>query len=97
MRPLIRSLFLLSLAASPLALAETPAAALVAPIQALASTATTSASVGASDKDAALVRSQVQELEATVDGMRRDLAQLREQEDARTRVIGDPNVHSLWP
>ncbi len=97
MRPLIRSLFLLSLAASPLALAETPAPALIAPTVTASAAASTAASSEQSAKDAALVRSKVQELEATIDGMRRELAQLREQEEARARVIGDPNVHSLWP
>jgi hypothetical protein len=29
--------------------------------------------------------------------MRRELGQLREQEDARARVIGDPNDHPNWP
>jgi hypothetical protein len=29
--------------------------------------------------------------------VRSELVQFREQEDARTRVIGDANDHALWP
>ena len=93
MRPMIRSLFLLSLAAAPMALAGTPASAVPA--------SNVGVSAAASDKlsstDAERLRVQLQELRSNLDGVRSELAQVREQEDARTRVIGDPNDHALWP
>jgi TolA-binding protein len=95
MRPLFRSLFLLSLAAAPLAFAASPAPALTA--SNAAATASSSPAAKPSSDDAALVRSQVQDLESTLNGLRREFAQIREQEDARGRVIGDPNDHPLWP
>jgi TolA-binding protein len=95
MRPLFRSLFLLSLAAAPLAFAASPAPAPTA--SKAAATASSSPAAEPSSDDAALVRSQVQDLESTLNGVRREFAQIREQEDARGRVIGDPNDHPLWP
>jgi len=51
----------------------------------------------ATSTEADSLRAQVQVLKSNLDGVRGELAQLREQEDARTRVIGDPNDHALWP
>ncbi|HET6982529.1 MAG TPA: hypothetical protein VFI53_10315 [Myxococcaceae bacterium] len=90
---MFRSLFLLSLAAAPMAFAGTPAA--------LDTASNVVASATPSDKvistEADTVRAQVQDLKSNLDVVRGELAQLREQEDARTRVIGDPNDHALWP
>ncbi len=97
MRSLIRSLFLLSLSAAPLAFAGTPAKALAESTGAVSATATDSASAELDSRDVAMVRTQVLDLETTLKGMRRELAQIQEQEDARARVIGDPNDHPLWP
>jgi septal ring factor EnvC (AmiA/AmiB activator) len=97
MRPLIRSLFLLSLAAAPLAVGGTTAPAATSSSAVVSDTASDSASVESSSREEALLRSQVQDLESTVNGMRRELERVREEEDSRVRVIGDPNVHSLWP
>jgi len=88
MRPLFRAAFLLSLAAAPLASAKpteptTPPAATYTDASAAANGATKPLSL--------------EELESTINGMRKELARLREEEDARTRVIGDPNSHPLWP
>jgi len=93
MRPMFRSLFLLSLAAAPMAFAGTPASADTA------SSVVVSAmpSDKATSTEADSLRAQVQVLKSNLDGVRGELAQLREQEDARTRVIGDPNDHALWP
>ena len=52
-----------------------------------------SVSVEATRRETTLFGTQVRELEATVDGMQRELARLRDEEDARLRVIGDPDVH----
>ena len=93
MRPMIRSLFLLSLAAAPMALAGTPASAVAASNVGVSATA----SDKLSSTDAERLRVQLQELRSNLDGVRSELAQVREQEDARTRVIGDPNEHALWP
>jgi len=97
MRPLIRSLFLLSLAVAPLAAAANPVAETVSPTGVMTAVAADAVSVVPGTKDVALVESDVQKLEATIDGLRREVAQLQEREEARARVIGDPNNHSLWP
>ena len=98
MHGLMRSLFLLSLTAAPLAVAGSAAPATASTTSAVSSTASDSASaVEATPRETALLRAQVQDLEATLNGMRTELARIREQEDARARVIGDPNVHPLWP
>jgi hypothetical protein len=100
MRPLVRSLFLLSLAAAPLAVAATPQS-VPSPTSAVPAAANSAAAVDPAAEltpaDAAGLRAHVQDLEATLNGMRRELARLREEEDARTRDIGDPNVHAMWP
>jgi len=98
MRSLIRSAFLLSLAAAPLAAADPPEAA--TPPAATytdqsAGTKTTARPLNLEEQ--ALLRVHVDELEATINGMRKELARIREEEDARARVIGDPNEHKLWP
>lgn|SRR5215813_14675858 len=94
MRPLIRSLLLLSLAASPLALAGVPVAAVNAS-NAVASAAA-SGSI-APEVDAAGLRTTLQELETTLVDVRRELADVRSYEEVRANVIGDPNNHPLWP
>jgi TolA-binding protein len=96
MRPLIRSLFLLSLTASPLALAANSAPEALASATVVSATSS-SASVERSSEDVALVATEVRDLETTIDGLRREVSLLQEQDDARTFSIGDPNVHSLWP
>ena len=96
MRPLIRSLFVLSLTAAPLALAANPSPGALASADAMSATSS-SGSVQAGSEDAKRVETEVRELEATVDGLRREVNRLQAQDDARTFVIGDPNVHSLWP
>jgi len=93
MRPMFRSLFMLSLAASPMAFAGTPASADTA--SSVVVSAMPSDKVTSTEADS--LRAQVQVLKSNLDGVRGELAQLREQEDARTRVIGDPNDHALWP
>jgi len=98
MRPLFRAAFLLSLAAAPLASAKpteptTPPAATYTDASAAANGATKPLSL----EEQAVLRVHVDELESTINGMRKELARLREEEDARTRVIGDPNSHPLWP
>ena len=91
MRPLIRSMFLLSLAVSPLALAEAPAAN----VKDQVATATASGSTSA-DIDEATLRTDVQELELAVANVRSELAKVRTQ-DERTDVVGAVNDHPLWP
>ena len=93
MRPMFRSLFLLSLAAAPVAFAGTPASADTA--SSVVVSATPSDKVTSTEADS--LRAEVQVLKSNLDGVRSQLAQLREQDDARTRVIGDPNDHALWP
>jgi hypothetical protein len=93
MRPMFRSLFLLSLAAAPMAFAGTPASADTA--SGVVVSAMPSDKVISTEADA--LRAQVQVLKSNLDGVRSELVQLREQEDARTRVIGDANDHALWP
>jgi len=93
MRPMFRSLFLLSLAASPMALAGTPASAGTA--SSVVVSATASDKVSSTEADG--LRAQVQVLKSNLDGVRSELAQVREREDVRTRVIGDANDHALWP
>ncbi len=93
MRPLIRSMFLLSLAVSPLALAEVPAPA--ANVLNEVATATASGSTS-SDVDEAGLRTEVQELELAVAEFRRQLAEVRTQNDA-SDVVGAVNDHPLWP
>jgi hypothetical protein len=96
MRPLIRSLFLLSLAAAPLALAANPSPGAVASAGEVFATSS-SVSAEPSAEDAALVETQVRELGTTIDDLRREVNLREEQDAARESVIGDPNVHSLWP
>jgi TolA-binding protein len=98
MQRLMRSLFLLSLTAAPLAVAGTAAPAPTSTESAVSSTPSdsTSARLDAIHENA-LLHAQVQDLEATVNGMRKTLQRIRDEEDARARVIGDPNVHPLWP
>jgi hypothetical protein len=94
-----RSLFLLSLAAAPLANAATPptpASASTQVVAAMPSDTPVETTIPVSG-EAALLRARVQELETALGGVRRELARIREEEDARARVIGDPNVHSMWP
>lgn len=93
MRPMFRSLFLLSLAAAPMAFAGTPASADTA--SSVLASAMPSDRVISTEADT--LRVQVRDLKSNLDVVRGELAQLREQEDARTRVIGDPNDHALWP
>jgi TolA-binding protein len=98
MRSLIRSAFLLSLAAAPLAAANstepgTPPAANYTDESAAAKTTARPLNL----EEQAVLRVHVDELEATLTGMRGELARLREEQDARARVIGDPNDHPLWP
>jgi hypothetical protein len=98
MRSLIRSAFLLSLAAAPLAVANPAMPA--SPPAASDTDAATAAETTVRPMDLeeqALLRVHGEELEATINGMRKELARLREEEDARARVIGDPNDHPLWP
>jgi hypothetical protein len=97
MRSMIRSLFLLSLSAAPLALAATPEKAITPSTAEMSSSATDSAPAEVDSRDLAQVRVQVSDLESALKGLRRELGQLREQEDARARVIGDPNDHPNWP
>lgn len=97
MRPMIRSLFLLSLSAAPLALAATPEKAITPSTAEMSSSASDSASPEVDSRELAQVRLQVSDLESALKGLRHELGQIREQEDARARVIGDPNVHSNWP
>ncbi len=94
MHPLTRSLFLLSLSAAPLAVAAGPAKA-VTPSTEMASTATV-VSVEPTSQDVARVRTDVLDLEATLNGIRREVAQLREQADAETRALGEPVDQFHW-
>jgi TolA-binding protein len=94
MRPLIRSLFLLSLSAAPLAVAASPANA-VAPSAEAVST-TTVASVEPASQDVARVRTEVHDLEATLNEIRREVAQLREQADAQSRALVEPVDQFHW-
>jgi len=96
MRPLIRSLFVLSLTAGPLALAASPSPGALATAGAVSATSS-STSVQTRSEDAARVDARVRELEATIEGLRGEVRKIQEQDDARMLVIGDPNVHSLWP
>ncbi|MGZ3446126.1 MAG: hypothetical protein ACXWK8_06120 [Myxococcaceae bacterium] len=92
MRPLIRSLFLLSLSAAPLALAATPAKAVPQSTEVSDTT-----SVEPAPGDVTRVRTQVRDLEATLNDVRREVALLREQEAAiRTRGISEPVDHFNW-
>jgi hypothetical protein len=93
MRRLIRSMFLLSLSVSPLALAEVPAQP--ANVMDEVETATTSGSTS-SEFDEASLRTEVQELELAVANVRRELGEVRTQDDA-SDVIGAVNDHPLWP
>lgn len=94
MHPLTRSLFLLSLSAAPLAVAAGPAKA-VTPSAEVASTATV-VPVEPTSQDVARVRTDVLDLEATLNGIRREVAQLREQADAETRALGEPVDQFHW-
>jgi len=90
MRTLIRSLFILSLAAGSLAVASPAEKAM----------ATTVPAATAQDRladETIVVPSDVEELKATVEGVQRAVAEIQKREDARAAVIGDPNDHSLWP
>jgi len=91
MRPLIRSLFMLSLAAGSLAVASPAEQAVATTVPA----ATSPVKVHADET--IFIHSEVEELKSEVAGVRRALAEIRKQEDGRTGVIGDPNNHSLWP
>jgi hypothetical protein len=93
MRPLIRSTFLLSLAVSPLALAGAPA-----PTVDTANTVVTATASGStsSEIDEAGLRTKVDELEVAVADIRREMAEVRTQDDA-TEVVGAVNDHPLWP
>ena len=94
MRPLIRSLFLLSLSAAPLALAATPAKAVPASAEAV-STAAADPRRPPVTSPAFAPRSAI--LEATLNNVRREVAQLQEQEAAiRTRGISEPVDHFNW-
>jgi len=98
MRSLIRSAFLLSLAAASLASANpTESATPPAATYTDESAAAKSSAKPLSLEEQAVLRVHVDELEATLNGMRKELSRLREEEDARARVIGDPNSHPLWP
>ena len=97
MRSLIRSLFLLSLSAAPLALAATPEKAITPSTAEMSSSASDPASAQVDSMDVGQLRFQVNELESALKAVRHELGQLREQEDARARVIGDPNDHPNWP
>jgi hypothetical protein len=99
MRSLIRSAFLLALAAAPLAAANPPEPATppAATYTAESAATKTTAARPPNLEEQALLRVHVEELEATINGMRKELARIREEEDARARVIGDPNDHKLWP
>jgi len=94
MRPLIRSLFLLSLSAAPLALAANPS-----PVASAAAVSATSTAVPVQPQSEGLdqVEADVRELETTFDSLRREVTMIQEQDDARTLLIGDPDVHPLWP
>jgi hypothetical protein len=96
---LMRSLFLLSLTAAPLAVADTAAPVPISVDSAVSSTASDSqrVSVEATSRETALLRTQVQDLEATLHGIQRELARARDEKDARLRFIGDPNAHPAWP
>jgi septal ring factor EnvC (AmiA/AmiB activator) len=98
MKTLIRSLLLLSLTAAPLAVAGSAAPASTSAISAVSPAADSqSVSVQVTREETALFRTHVRELDATVDSMRRELARFRDEEDARLRVVGDPDVHPNWP
>jgi len=98
MRPLIRSLFLLSLAAAPLAAAN-PTESANSP----AATYTDDSSPAKTSgnqltlAEEAVLRVHVDELEAALNSTRKEVARLREEQEARERVIGDPNNHPMWP
>jgi hypothetical protein len=93
MRPLIRSMFLLSLAVSPLALAEVPAQDVNASNAVAIATGSGSTS---SDFDGAGLRTEIQELELAVAVVRRELAEVRTQDDG-ANVVSAQNDHPLWP
>ena len=95
MRPLIRSLFLLSLTAAPLALAANSSPVASAGAESATSAA---ASLEPQSEDLNQVETDVRDLGATIDDLRREVSRIQENDDAaRMLVIGDPNVHSLWP
>jgi TolA-binding protein len=94
MRPLFRSLFLLSLSAAPLAVAGSPATA-VTPSAEAVSTATV-ASVEPASQDVGRVRTEVRDLEATLNAIRSEVAQLREQADAQARALSEPVDQFHW-
>jgi len=95
MRPLIRSLFLLSLTAAPVVLAANPSP--VASAGVVAATSTAAVPVQPQSEELDQVEADVRELEATFDSLRREVTLIQEQDDARTLLIGDPDVHPLWP
>ena len=95
---LMRSLFLLSLTAAPLAIADSAAPVPISIDGAVSSTTSDSQRVSVeASRETELLRTQVQDLEATLHGMQRELARIRDDRDARLRFIGDPNVHPNWP
>ena len=94
MRPLFRAAVLLSLAAAPLAVANPESAS---PTSTSSDSTVMVKQDSKSTAEAAVLQTRVNDLEATVKGLRSELAKVQEQEDARVRVIGDPNDHPLWP
>ena len=97
MRPLIRSMFLLSLAAAPLAIAATPAPAPISPSEVATAAISDSGSVASTSRDGDFADSQLEDIEATLDGIRREVSDLQAQADARPGFIGDQNDHPLRP
>ncbi|HET9156948.1 MAG TPA: hypothetical protein VFN91_09800 [Myxococcaceae bacterium] len=95
MRNLIRSLFALSLAGAPLAMAGN--AVLTSTSDVAASMATSASSAVSSSREELVVRSQVDGLQAAIDGMKRELSRLNEREDLRASFSGDLDNHPLWP
>ena len=95
MRNLIRSLFALSLAGAPLAMADNTV--LTSTTDVTASTATSASSDVSSAREELAVPSQVDGLQAAIDEVKRELTRLHEREDPRASFDGDPNNHPLWP
>jgi hypothetical protein len=86
-------MFLLSLSVSPLALAEVSAPAVNASDTVVTATASGSTS---SDIEEANLGTKIQELELAVANVRREIAEVRTQDDV-TDVVGAVNDHPLWP
>ena len=80
--------------ADSLALAATPAKAVPASAEAVS---TAAADTAPASGDITGVRTQVRDLEATLNDVRREVAQLQEQEAAiRARGISEPVDHFNW-